>query len=133
MIEFIQETLLLLPFLFVTYLVLEAIEAKAGSALESLLERARSIGPAAGALAGDGLQTLTLPAFDFDGERKTAIACDGRSLTVTYRGWTCRYVTDGVLVETGKVYGNRNGHARRFDARGDGRLTVTVSLSPAQD
>ena len=51
-IEFIQETLLLLPFLFVTYLVLEAIEAKAGSALESFLERARSIGPAAGALAG---------------------------------------------------------------------------------
>jgi len=36
----------------VTYLVLEAIEAKAGSALESFLERARSVGPAAGALAG---------------------------------------------------------------------------------
>ena len=52
MIEFIQETLLLLPFLFVTYLVLEAIEAKAGGALESFLERARSMGPAAGALAG---------------------------------------------------------------------------------
>ena len=52
MIEFIQETLLLLPFLFATYLVLEAIEAKAGSALESFLERARSVGPAAGALAG---------------------------------------------------------------------------------
>ena len=52
MIEFIQETLLLLPFLFVTYLVLEAIEAKAGSALESFLERARSVGPLAGALAG---------------------------------------------------------------------------------
>ena len=52
MIEFIQETLLLLPFLFVTYLVLEAIEAKAGSALERFLERARSVGPAAGAFAG---------------------------------------------------------------------------------
>ena len=52
MIEFVQETLLLLPFLFVTYLVLEAVEAKAGSALERFLERARSVGPAAGALAG---------------------------------------------------------------------------------
>lgn len=52
MIEFIQETLLLLPFLFVTYLVLEAVEAKAGGALEKFLERARSIGPAAGAAAG---------------------------------------------------------------------------------
>ena len=52
MIEFVQETLLLLPFLFATYLVLEAIEAKAGGALERFLERARSVGPAAGALAG---------------------------------------------------------------------------------
>ena len=52
MIEFVQETLLLLPFLFATYLVLEAIEAHAGGALESFLERARSVGPAAGALAG---------------------------------------------------------------------------------
>ena len=52
MIEFVQETLLLLPFLFATYLVLEAIEAHAGGALEKFLERARSVGPAAGALAG---------------------------------------------------------------------------------
>ena len=52
MIEFLRETLLLLPFLFVTYLVLEAVEAKAGGALERILERARSVGPLAGALAG---------------------------------------------------------------------------------
>jgi len=51
-IEFVKETLLLLPFLFVTYLVLEAVEAKAGGALERSLERARSVGPLAGALAG---------------------------------------------------------------------------------
>jgi len=51
-IEFVKETLLLLPFLFVTYLVLEAVEAKAGGALERFLERARSVGPLAGALAG---------------------------------------------------------------------------------
>ena len=51
-IEFVKETLLLLPFLFVTYLVLEALEAKAGGALERSLERARSVGPLAGALAG---------------------------------------------------------------------------------
>ena len=52
MIEFLQETLLLLPFLFVTYLVLEAVEAHAGGTLERSLERARSVGPLAGALAG---------------------------------------------------------------------------------
>lgn len=52
MIEFIVEQLELLPFLFVTYLILEWIEAHAGGALEKALERARSIGPLAGALAG---------------------------------------------------------------------------------
>ena len=52
MIDFIKETLLLLPFLFGTYLVLEAIEAHAGGALERSLERAKSVGPLAGALAG---------------------------------------------------------------------------------
>ena len=52
MIEFVQETLLLLPFLFATYLVLQALEAHAGGAPEKFLERARPVGPAAGALAG---------------------------------------------------------------------------------
>lgn len=52
MIEFALETLQLLPFLFVTYLVLEAVESKAGGALERFLGRARSVGPLAGALAG---------------------------------------------------------------------------------
>jgi len=51
-IEFVKETLLLLPFLFVTYLILEAVEAHAGGALERSLERARSVGPLAGAFAG---------------------------------------------------------------------------------
>ena len=52
MIEFLVENLLLLPFLFVTYLVLEAMEAKAGGAFERSLGRVRSIGPVFGALAG---------------------------------------------------------------------------------
>lgn len=52
MIEFVKETLLLFPFLFATYLALEALEAKAGGALGRFLERTRSVGPLAGALAG---------------------------------------------------------------------------------
>ncbi len=52
MIDFIKETLLLFPFLFATYLALEALEARTGSTLERFLERARSVGPLAGALAG---------------------------------------------------------------------------------
>lgn len=52
MIEFVIDNLLLLPFLFVTYLVLELLEAKAGGALERGLGRTRRLGPLFGALAG---------------------------------------------------------------------------------
>ena len=52
MIDFVKETFSLLPFLFATYLALEAVEARAGGALGSFLGRARSVGPFAGALAG---------------------------------------------------------------------------------
>ena len=52
MIDFFRETLQLLPFLFATYLVLEAVEARAGGALERFLGRVRTIGPAVGAVAG---------------------------------------------------------------------------------
>ena len=52
MIDFVKETLALLPFLFATYLVLEAVEARSGGALGRFLGRARSVGPLAGALAG---------------------------------------------------------------------------------
>ena len=51
-IEFLLDNLLLLPFLFVTYLVLEVLEAKAGGALERSLGRTRRFGPLFGALAG---------------------------------------------------------------------------------
>ncbi len=52
MIEFFAENLLLLPFLFATYLVLEWMEAKAGGAFEKFLGRVRTFGPVFGALAG---------------------------------------------------------------------------------
>ena len=52
MIEFLVENLLLLPFLFVTYLLLEILEARAGGALERGLRRTRRLGPLFGSLAG---------------------------------------------------------------------------------
>lgn len=52
MTAFFVENLLLLPFLFATYLVLEAIEAKAGGAFGRYLGRVRSFGPVVGSLAG---------------------------------------------------------------------------------
>jgi len=50
--DILVDSLLLLPFLFPTYLVLEAIEARAGGALGRTLGRARCWGPVAGALSG---------------------------------------------------------------------------------
>ena len=52
LVDLLVDNLLLLPFLFPTYLVLEAIEAHAGGALERWLGRARRWGPIAGSLSG---------------------------------------------------------------------------------
>ena len=52
LVEILVDNLLLLPFLFPTYLVLEAIEAHAGGALERMLGRARRWGPFVGSLSG---------------------------------------------------------------------------------
>ena len=52
LVEILVDNLLLLPFLFPTYLVLEAIEAHAGGALERALGRARRWGPLVGSLSG---------------------------------------------------------------------------------
>ena len=52
MTEFLLDNLLLLPFLFVTYLALEMMEARAGGALERNLGRTRRFGPLFGALSG---------------------------------------------------------------------------------
>lgn len=52
MIDFLIENLLLLPFLFPAYLVLEWVEAHAGDALERKLGRVSQWGPFFGAAAG---------------------------------------------------------------------------------
>lgn len=52
MIDFLLDNLLLLPFLFPAYLVLEWIEAHAGDALERKLGRVSQWGPLFGALSG---------------------------------------------------------------------------------
>ena len=79
-------------------------------------------------LAGNGPVALRLPAFAFDGEKETGICLAGKTLSVSYGGWTCRYVTDGEIVDTGKTYCNRNGRYRAFEARGVKNLTVDVTI-----
>ena len=72
---------------------------------------------------------FALPAFEFDGETHPRIDCGGKVLTVSYRGWTCRYETDGALADTGEIFGNRNGHYRLFEARAKDRLRVHVTIT----
>lgn len=79
-------------------------------------------------LAGADELALTLPVFAFDGERRSAIRQDDRHLSVTFDGWTCTWETSGTFVDTGKLYANRNGHYRRFEARGAAPLKVGIKI-----
>ena len=79
-------------------------------------------------LKGCGELAMKLPAFAFDGESLTEISCDGRRLTVAYKGWLCMYETDGEIFDTGDVCCNRNGRYRAFEARGKRSLSVTATI-----
>ena len=81
-------------------------------------------------LKGPGGTAMQLPAFAFDGDREAKIECDGRTLSVTYRGWACRYTTDGSIADTGRSCCNRNGRYRVFEARGGDSLSVEVEIAP---
>ena len=64
----------------------------------------------------------------FDGETSPVIAAGAQSLTVSYRGWVCRYETDGEIVDLGYKAANRHGHYRAFAARGEDEITVTIRI-----
>ena len=88
-------------------------------------------------LSSGGLETslsssedlaLTLPVLCFDGETHVRAKVGAKSLAIAFNGWTCRWDTDGEIVDTGKVYANRNGHYRRFEARGRKHLAVKIAI-----
>ena len=79
-------------------------------------------------LSGEGEVAMDLPTFEFDGRDSTRVSHDGNSLSVAYRGWVCRYRTDGRIAPTGMVAHNRNGRYAAFRATGDKRLKVRISI-----
>jgi len=81
-------------------------------------------------LKGPGEVAMQLPAFEFDGASAAGIVCDGKTLSVSYRGWVCRYSTDGAISDSGRVCCNRNGRYRVFEARGFKSLAVRVEIVP---
>ena len=78
--------------------------------------------------SGDGEILFMLPAFYFDGESYTEITLADRSLSVSYEGYTCRYITDGEICDTGHIGANRNGHYRAFCVKSFGVLRVDVEI-----
>ena len=82
-------------------------------------------------LEGDEELAVVLPAFDFDGERKGTFGWTGparNGFRVGFDGWSYVATGDGEVVDTGAVYGNRNGHYRRLEMRGGKVLRVHLSI-----
>ena len=80
-------------------------------------------------VCGNGNIALLLPAFAFDGEAYPGIVGTPDALSVTYRGWTCRYTAaTGSIADTGRTAANRNGHYRVFAATGHKDLTVHIAV-----
>lgn len=74
-----------------------------------------------------GEVSILIPALDFDGRDHTRIESTDKSVTVEYKGHTCRYITNGSVSGGDKVYANRNGHYKGFMT--SARKTVTLKIS----
>ena len=82
---------------------------------------------------GRGELGVSLPALAFDGKNRTKVFCDGRSLSVVYKGWVCKYTVKGGRIEEDPAEcGNRNGAYRRFVAKGKAGMTVRVAIEPCR-
>ena len=80
-------------------------------------------------LEGKGEIGYTLPALCFDGESSPEILAEEHSLTVRYGDFCCRYVTDGKVIDSGRIAANRNGHYRVFLATAENRLQVSIEIT----
>jgi len=72
--------------------------------------------------------SILIPAFEFDGKEHTKITSDDNSVTVEYKGSTCRYTTDGTVTGGDKLYANRNGHYRGYETHAYGSVTLKISI-----
>lgn len=79
-------------------------------------------------VAGDGKIAYLLPAFCFDGETSAKICSSENCLTVEYDGWICRYLTDGIICDCGKLAANRNGHYKVFYATAENTLKIKIEI-----
>lgn len=80
----LEDTLVLVPFLFVTYIALEVLEHAAGARANAVVRRAGAAGPVAGALLG------VVPQCGFSAMAATLYA--GRVVTLGTRGGVSLHV-----------------------------------------
>jgi len=80
------------------------------------------------AIEGDGEIAFALPTFAYDGEKRSVILQEEKTLTIVYEGWRCRYTTDGEIANLGKIAANRNGHYYMYLATGRNRLGVNIRI-----
>lgn len=75
-------------------------------------------------LKGEGKQSLMIPALVYDGESSAEVSLSDKSLTVSFAGAECNWVSNGVISDSGKEYASRNGHLHRYDCSADGQLKL---------
>lgn len=71
---------------------------------------------------------IEVPMFVFDGVEKTHIKMTNRDAAVEYKGFACRYQTDGEFFDVKEEICNRNGKYRRFRAVGEGKVSVKIVI-----
>ena len=79
-------------------------------------------------LAGEGPQTLTLPAIVTDGEAEGTATPTADGLEVAFRGAVLRYRSSAPIRRTDDVCGNRNGRYRIYETTAPDRLEVRIEI-----
>ena len=79
-------------------------------------------------VSGEGNPAYQLPAFYFDGEIYTEIVFEENMLSISYKGWKCRYITNGKIIDGQAIGANRNGYYRSYMAISKNHLCITVEI-----
>ena len=79
-------------------------------------------------LKGEGEMVMTLPVLVFDGEKERTPRMEDNVLSVRDDGWVCQYKSNVGIIDSGKEYGSRNGHLRRYEVRGKDCLKLRIFM-----
>ncbi|MBQ8685205.1 MAG: hypothetical protein IJ514_03425 [Clostridia bacterium] len=72
---------------------------------------------------------ITLPAFDFDGEKKTHSSYTKNKIEVEYENWVCEYSSQNITdLET--YFANRNGIYKGYVATGKSSVELKIKIYP---